>query len=291
MGDRQRNYRRHVRQVVLVCTAVTLVAVSTACGGDDANNGNNGAETQGKAPFSLAIKPDVNATNLPISSEVGVEVSGGKITEVSVTKDGGTGKLEGSMREDGTAWVPAAPSTSAPATAVAVTGRSADGGETITRNTTFSTMGKPSSDGGTALYLNNGETVGVAMPIVIEFDPPVPAEARAAVQKRLFVSTNPPQPGVWSWPSGSQVWYRPPQYWKPGTTINVRSALAGVPMGGGRFGDQDRAATVNVGNKVFLDIDNATKSMKVYSDDKLVKTMPVSLGKPSTPSSSAATWC
>jgi hypothetical protein len=35
-----------------------------------------------------------------------------------------------------------------------------------------------------------------------------------------------------------------------------------------------------------MTVDNATKQMQVYVDDQLARTMPVSLGKPSTPSSS-----
>ncbi len=285
MGDRHQKHGRQVRQVVIALAALVMVAAGGGCG-NNTNGAKKDTEAQRSAPFALTIKPDGNAANLPISSEIGVDLTGGKITEVSLTKKGSTDKIKGSMREDGTAWIPAVPLDFSAQYAVAVTGKSADGSQTITRNTAFSTMAQPASNAGTALYLNNGETVGVAMPVVLEFDPPVPAEARAAVQKRLFVTTNPPQPGVWSWPSGSQVWYRGPQYWKPGTTISVRSALAGLPMGGGRFGDQDRAATVTVGSKVYLDVDNATKQMKVYTDDKLAKQMPVSLGKPSTPSSS-----
>jgi len=89
-----------------------------------------------------------------------------------------------------------------------------------------------------------------------------------------------------AWPSGSQAWYRGPNYWQPGTTISVRAALAGVRLGDGRYGDQDRTATVTVGSKVFLEVDNATKQMKAYVNDQLARTMPVSLGKPSTPSAS-----
>jgi len=139
----------------------------------------------------------------------------------------------------------------------------------------------------TGLYLFDGQTVGVATPITVEFDREIPPAARAEIQKHLFVETNPPQPGVWSWAdNGRQVWYRAPDYWKPGTTISVRSALAGVPLGDGTVGDADRSATVTVGNKTFLYVDNASKQMQVYIDDQLVRVMPVSLGKPSTPSSS-----
>jgi lipoprotein-anchoring transpeptidase ErfK/SrfK len=139
---------------------------------------------------------------------------------------------------------------------------------------------------GTGLYAFDGQTVGVAMPIVVQFDRDIPESARADVQNRLFVTTDPPQPGVWAWVGGRQVLYRAPDYWKPGTTITVRSALQGAPMGDGTFGDADRSATVTVGHKVFMYVDNKAKQMQVYLDDQLARVMPVSLGKPSTPSSS-----
>jgi lipoprotein-anchoring transpeptidase ErfK/SrfK len=140
---------------------------------------------------------------------------------------------------------------------------------------------------GTGLYLFDGQTVGVAAPITVEFNREIPPDQRAEIQKHLFVETNPPQPGVWSWAdNGRQVWYRAPDYWKPGTTITVRTELAGVPLGNGTVGDTNRSATVTVGHKTFLYVDNATKQMQVYIDDQLVRVMPVSLGKPSTPSSS-----
>jgi hypothetical protein len=43
---------------------------------------------------------------------------------------------------------------------------------------------------------------------------------------------------------------------------------------------------VTIGRKLTIDVHNKTKQMYVYKDDSLVKTMKVSLGKKSTPSSS-----
>jgi lipoprotein-anchoring transpeptidase ErfK/SrfK len=102
----------------------------------------------------------------------------------------------------------------------------------------------------------------------------------------MFVSTDPPQPGAWHWFGGRQVMYRPPTYWQAGTKLTARIALDGHPIGNGRYGDMDRRATVTIGRKFVMDVDNATKTMSVYQDDKLLRTMPVSLGKPKTPSSS-----
>jgi lipoprotein-anchoring transpeptidase ErfK/SrfK len=128
----------------------------------------------------------------------------------------------------------------------------------------------------------------MAMPVTVAFDPPVPKDARAGVQQRLFVTTNPPQLGVWSWiDDGSQVYYRAPDFWRPGTKINVRSALGGLPMGKGSFGDADRLANATITkDKVTLSVDNRTKQMSVFKNDKLLRKVPVSLGKPSTPTSS-----
>lgn len=137
------------------------------------------------------------------------------------------------------------------------------------------------------LFFDNNQTYGTAIPVVVAFDPPVPKDARDDVQRRLFVKTDPPQPGTWSWlDDGSEVSYRAPDFCKPGTKISVRSALKGLPIGKDAVGDEDRRATSKVGRQVSLGIDNATKQMSVYQDSKLLRKIPVSLGKPSTPTSS-----
>ena len=238
------------------------------------------------APAALHLTPELGTANLPVSTEIGVNVTGGELAQVQLVRAGTTEALPGGLRADGSAWVPSAPLAYGAPYEATLTAKGADG-KAVTKTTPFTTIGQPGAVTSTGLYLQNGQTVGVAMPITVEFDREVPAAARADVQNRLFVETTPAQPGVWSWSdNGRQVWYRAPDYWKPGTTITVRSALEGVPMGDGTFGDADRSATVTVGSKVFLYVDNATKQMQVYIDDKLTRMMPVSLGKPSTPSSS-----
>jgi lipoprotein-anchoring transpeptidase ErfK/SrfK len=62
--------------------------------------------------------------------------------------------------------------------------------------------------------------------------------------------------------------------------------LGGAPTGDGHYGDQDRSASIRIASKVVLDVDNRTKQMTVYANDKVLRRIPVSLGKPSTPSSS-----
>lgn len=242
-----------------------------------------GAEESAAAgAFSFSITPAANAKNLPVSSEIGVKLEGGEVTAVTLTEAGGA-KVAGSMRDDGSAWVPNSPLKYGKTYTATVTA-SRDGG-TATQTTTFTTMSEPGNRVGTGLYLFDDRTYGVAMPVVVEFHPGIAKKDRAGVQKRMFVSTDPPQPGAWHWVSnGTQAYYRAPEYWQPGTKITARIALGGHPMGKGRYGDTDRKATAKIGERFEMKVDNKTKKMTVLKDGKVVKTLPVSLGKKATPS-------
>ncbi|WFE27071.1 Ig-like domain-containing protein [Solwaraspora sp. WMMD791] len=276
---------------VAMTLAVIAPAALAGCGADKeaprfvSGQVASASPTPPPEPFEFAISPEADAKDLPISTEIGTSVSGGEVTSVTLVEDGG-GEVSGSMRDDGTSWVPDKPLKNNKKYTATVVATSASGDEE-TKTTTFSTMGKSGSQTGTGLYLFDGRTYGVAMPVVVEFFPGVPEKERANVQKRMFVSTDPPQPGTWYWvANGSQAFYRAPDYWQPGTKLTARIALGGHPTGDGRYGDQDRGATATIGGKVTMEVDNATKQLSMFKDDKLVKQMPVSLGKPSTPSSS-----
>ncbi|WP_372472171.1 L,D-transpeptidase [Jidongwangia harbinensis] len=236
-------------------------------------------------PLAVSVTPASGKKGVPISAEIGLKVTGGELKSVTL-RDAKGKTLSGELRADGSSWVPGKPlknSTSYEATVVAADAA----GQAKTVTTSFTTMAKRGRETGTGLYLFDGRTYGVAMPVVAEFSPGVKKKDRAAVQKRMFVKTDPPQPGTWSWtPSGTQAYYRAPEYWKPGTTLTVRLGLAGVPTGGGRYGDQDRSATAEIGRRLEMTVDNKSKKMTVVQGGKTVRTMPVSLGKKSTPSAS-----
>ena len=236
-------------------------------------------------PVEINVTPRDGATDVPASTEITATARGASVTAVRLTEVGGP-TVSGRWRDDRSSWVPDTPLKWGKRYVATVTATSPTG-ETVTLTSTFRTMAKPASFTGTGLYLFDGGVYGVAMPVVVEFHPGVPKKYRAAVQKRLFVETDPPQPGTWHWlADGTQVYYRAPEFWQPGTTLSVRIAVGGHPTGPGRYGDTDRSATARIGDKLVMVVDNKTKSMKVYKNDRLVRTMPVSLGKPKTPSSS-----
>ncbi|WP_433301587.1 Ig-like domain-containing protein [Actinoplanes sp. CA-030573] len=236
-------------------------------------------------PIELTVTPVSGKKDVPVSAEIGFKVAGAKVTSVTL-KDSKGKPVAGELRDDGSSWVPSKTLKTKESYAASVVATS-DSGLTKTVGTTFTTMGAPAHRTGTGLYLFDDHTYGVAMPVVVEFSPGIKKADRAAVQKRMFVKTDPPQPGVWSWtPSGTQAYYRAKDYWQSGTTLTVRIAVGGVPTGAGRYGDRDRAATAKIGRKFEMVVDNKTKKMTVEQDGKVVKTMPVSLGRPSKPSAS-----
>jgi lipoprotein-anchoring transpeptidase ErfK/SrfK len=277
-----RRIRRRAATVLLLLAPFGLVA----CGGDSAARwvGDTATPEPTGPPPTLAVTPDQGTSDALLSTEIGTETDG-EITDVALVAADGD-RIDGALREDGSAWVPERPLTPETEYTATVTATGADG-QTAATETTFTTMAAPGQRTDTGLYLFDDREYGVAMPVVVEFVQPVPEEARADVQRRMFVSTDPPQPGVWSWyPSGTVAFYRAPEYWEPGTTLDVRIALDGHPTGNGRYGDVDRSATATIGSRLEMKVKNKAKEMRVYEDGELVKTMPVSLGKASTPSSS-----
>ncbi|MFJ8577380.1 Ig-like domain-containing protein [Micromonospora sp. NPDC093277] len=234
----------------------------------------------------LQVNPADGSKGRPVSTEISAVIpGGGTVSKVVLTAaDGKT--VPGRMRRDGSSWVPSAPLKYATRYTATVSGTGTDG-RTHEGASAFTTMAKPKSMIGSGLYMFTGKTYGVAMPVVAEFSPGIPKKDRAAVQKRMFVQTDPPQPGAWHWvANGTQAYYRAPEYWKTGTTITVRLALAGIPLSNGRYGNVDRSATAKIGRAFEMKVDNATKKMSVYENGALIRTLPVSLGKKSTPSSS-----
>jgi lipoprotein-anchoring transpeptidase ErfK/SrfK len=146
-------------------------------------------------------------------------------------------------------------------------------------------MPRPARTTGADPYVFDGDTVGVGMPIVIEFSKSVPKSLRASVERRLFVRSTPAVVGSWHWWSNSEVHYRPKAYWEPGTKVSLRAAIGGLPMGDGNYGKRDRVVDFQVGDHVVTKVDSATHVARVYRNGALIRTMPASLGKASTPTS------
>ena len=149
---------------------------------------------------------------------------------------------------------------------------------------TFTTMAKPQAGRGDAASSATTPVVGVGMPLIVKFGRAIPEDYRDDVQRRMTVTSTPAQEGIWHWFSATEVHYRPKVYWKANTKISVpacrpaacRWATAGTAAPTSR-------STCKIGPALVMTVDNKTKQMTVQQDGKVIKTIPVSLGKPSTP--------
>ena len=233
----------------------------------------------------IELTPTDGTRDAPISTELGVTVIDGELTGVAVT-DADDQAVSGQLRADASAWVPDAPlepETTYTATVEAVD----DNGIPTLASTSFTTMESPTQRVGASLWNNADYAYGNAMPIMVDFpqDFEVAEEYRAGVEKRLFVTSQPHQDGAWHWFTGRHLEYRPKEFWEPGTSITVRAALDGVPLGGGVYGDADIHRTVSIDETArVIEVSNEEKEMVAIEDGKTVKSMPISLGKSSTPS-------
>ncbi|WP_430732395.1 Ig-like domain-containing protein [Amycolatopsis ruanii] len=202
--------------------------------------------------------------------------TGGRLTEVTLRNPEGEA-VPGALSADGTSWEFAdglGYGKQYTLTAVAVGGD----GKQVTSTSTFTTVAKPRKTISVSLNMQDGEMVGVGMPLIFTFNSKV--ADRAAAERALKVVTEPVTEGAFRWMSDSMVIWRPKDYWQPGTKISVEAAIYGKPLGGGAYGLEDRAAKITVGDKVVVVADGASHQAKVMVNDAEVRTLPISMGKP-----------
>jgi len=130
---------------------------------------------------------------------------------------------------------------------------------------------------------NDGEVVGVGQPVAIRFDENIPN--RIAAQQAIKITTNPPVEGAFYWLNNREVRWRPERYWKSGTTVDVAVNTYGVDLGNGLFGQENVTTHFTIGDELIATADDSTKTVTVRINGEVVKTMPTSMGKNSTPTS------
>ena len=128
---------------------------------------------------------------------------------------------------------------------------------------------------------NDGEVVGVGQPVAIRFDENIPN--RLAAQRVIKITANPPVDGAFFWLNNREVRWRPEHFWKPGTTVDVAVDIYGADLGNGLFGQDNISRHFTIGDEVIATADDTTKSVAVRVNGRVVKTMPTSMGKNSTP--------
>ncbi|MCL8027056.1 L,D-transpeptidase [Nocardioides bruguierae] len=279
------------RGVLLGTLAVSAVAL-TACQDDTAASGSTGgtgtSDASSAADSSTSAEPSVSPASVtvncgggeedvPVSRVVTVTVANATLTKVAVRADGGE-ELPGTMADNQYSWRAddrLEPGTTYQVRAVAV----GDDGAKVNRKVTFRTQDLTlAQQTYPSIAPLEGETVGVGMPVIVTFD--VAVSDQAAMERQMTVTAQPAQDGAWHWLSQHEVHWRPKSYWQAGSKVTVDVAVNGVDAGDGVYGQLSRRVSFDVGDAHVYRVNAKTHEMKVFSNGKLLRTLPITTGKP-----------
>jgi lipoprotein-anchoring transpeptidase ErfK/SrfK len=242
-----------------------------AAGGTGGSKGDGGARKA--APVRLTVTPENRATRVALDAKARVVAEEGRLRAVEVT--GAGRRLDGKLAADGRSWV--STGALAPATRYRVVAEAADdAGTPARRQSSFTTL-RPRAELRASVMPLDGETVGVGLPIGVWFSAPV--ADRAAVERRLEVSSSKPVTGAWHWFADNEVHYRPKAYWPSGSKVTLRARLAGTDAGRGVWGVADRTIGFTIGTRHISVVDVRTHRMKVTSGGSTLRVLPVSTGR------------
>ncbi|WP_328358637.1 Ig-like domain-containing protein [Mycobacterium sp. NBC_00419] len=273
--------RSRVRLVVLALIPALLFVLS-ACGSDPAPAPVKVIADKG-TPYGDLLIPQLaasvkdGAVDVSVDKPVTITATGGVLGSVTMVNAAGS-EVAGQLSPDGVTW-----KTTEPLgynKSYTLSARSLGLGGVTTEKLTFETQ---SPENLTMPYLlpGDGEVVGVGQPIAVRFDENIPN--RAAAERAIKVTTDPPVEGAFYWLNNREVRWRPENYWKPGTKIDVAVNTYGVDLGDGLFGQENLTSHFTIGDELIATADDNTKTLTIRQNGEVIKTMPISMGKNSTP--------
>jgi len=223
---------------------------------------------------SIAANPEAG-TGVDPDTQVVVEAELGRLTQVSVL--GPEGEVPGILSEDGSRWT-ATETTLDYSASYTISAQAADArGRVDTMNSSFSTL-EPEKFFTAQVSPNAGEVVGVGEPIVVNFNKKV--KNKAEVEAALVVRTSQPVLGAWAWRDNRTVEFRPKALWPGDMDVQVDLNLTGVQAKPGVFGKTNTSDSFSFRPSMVSVVDANTHTMNVYKAGELIRTIPVTTGKP-----------
>lgn len=228
---------------------------------------------------TITTDPPDHAVGVSPLAPVSVTVVRGRLGEVSMSNPQGSPVI-GELAPDGMSWKTTEPlgygkTYTINASAIG------DDNRRVSVTSSFTTV-QPRTLTYPSINPLNGETVGVGQPIAVYFDEPI-ADKRAA-EDAITITTDPPVEGAFYWFSSKEVHWRPAQFWEPGARVTVEIHDYGKHFGNGVYGQEDRTSHFTIGDSFIARADGATHQMTVEINGRLVRTMPISMGRPNFPS-------
>lgn len=265
------------RKVFVVATAGTAIAVVAGCGRSGSSAGSDSAKKGEAAPAEVTITPANGTTGVRPGDRVVVRSTGGRLADVIL--DSGGRRAEGDFNRDHTRWesrwnLPPGTKISVRASADNADGRRVTAASSFATEKLAGHTFKVSQDD--ILESRRGQTYGVGLPIILNFDTPV--RDKVAVEKALQVIAEKPVIGAWHWIDDKQVIYRAKSYWPAHQTVMLIAHLGGVKGAPGVYGAKDFVRTYRIGAEHISYLDIARHHMRVEHDGKIVRHVPISAG-------------
>jgi lipoprotein-anchoring transpeptidase ErfK/SrfK len=267
--------------------ALTALAVGVVAPGALAACGTKSGKPTAAAPAppaapSITYLPADTATDVAPVTPVRVEVKDGWFQRVTLINAEGK-PVAGALDRDRTVF-----STTEPLGfgASYTWGGSVVGhdGKAVPVSAKFTTV-NPSKQVNGQFQLADGQVVGVAAPVIIQFDASI--SDKAAVEKALTVTTEPPVEGGWAWlpdeVGGSRVHYRTKEYYPAGAKVHVDAKLYGVPFGDGAYGAQDISLDFAIGRRQVVKAEASSHRIQVVADEGVIMDFPCSYGEADLP--------
>ncbi|MFF4453727.1 Ig-like domain-containing protein [Streptomyces goshikiensis] len=267
---------------LLLGAALLLTSACSGGGNSGGSGGDNGGGGGGKTGTEaskavVSVKPDDGAKEVATSGVLKIASTGGKLSAVKVADTKGN-EVEGKVADDGASWEPARHLASATEYKVHAVAKDEAGRESA-KDTTFTTLTPVNTFVG-HYTPEDGETVGVGMPVSINFTRGITNPE--AVEKAITVTAEPSVPVEGHWFGNDRLDFRPEKYWAAGTKVTVKLALDGVEGRPGVYGKQTRTVTFTIGRSQVSTVDATTKQMQVVRDGQVLKNIPITAGAPAT---------
>jgi len=266
--------------VRLALAGVAAGAALTSCSPpfvSTAHNASSGSVEAALKPPTITINPPDGSHGVALDAPVVVSSDIGRLETVSVTETGSSATVSGDVSSDGRTWKS---SEGLDAGASYTVTAEAAGAGNLTRSTHASFTTLVAQDRLlTTVSPPDGSVVGVGETIDLKFNDQIPTDRQAALLGQIQVTSTPAVLGAWHWVSPYSVHFRTKDYWPAGTKVTVTGALKGFNVGDGTWGLGTWTSSFTVGDKHVSVIDNHTLQMQVSSNDQLLYTWPVSMGK------------
>jgi len=262
--------------IALACTTLVGCTDETAPGAPQAAASGAAGPQEGEETVApLSVRANLRGDGVAVDEELRVRATGGTLTQVRVTS--AAGRLPGELSKDGGSWTATGrlePNQAYDVRTVAVRSDGKRVVDTSSFRTDDLTLDEQTYASVAPLQ---GETVGVGMPVIVNFD--VAVTDKASMERHMHVESAPAQPGAWHWLSDHEAHWRPKTYWQAGTDVSVDLDINSVDAGNGIYGQEARSVDFSVGDAHVYKVDAQAHQMKVFSNGALLRTIPITTGK------------